>query len=114
MKKIVNIRKFPVIIDTDTLEIKSIPEKTRSIDSVYLIPEDATMHWESDDKYPVDMEVNKGDILVTFYSDDLGKDFTVVKSDDWKTMLEHADKVIQKRKEEWASGKSGKCCDSVH
>lgn len=107
MKKIVNIKRTPVIIDTDTMEIEALPEKTRSIDSIYIIPEDAKMHWESTigNLDPVDTDVKEGDILITFYSSDLGKDFAIVKSDDWKNMLIHADEEIQKRKESWAKEK---------
>lgn len=108
MKKIVNIKRTPVIVDTDTMEIKALTEKTRSIDSVYIIPEDAKLHWESTigDLDPFDIDVEEGDILVTFYSSDLGKDFAIVKSDDWKDMLIRADEEVQKRKEKWAAEKA--------
>ena len=33
----------------------------------------------------------------------LGKDYTVVTSDDWKNMLDHADEELQRRKEKWAT-----------
>lgn len=106
MKKITNIKNHPIIIDTETLDITPLKEKTRGVDSVYIIPEDAEMHWTSDDGEPIDTTVEKGDILVTFYDYNLGKRFTVVKSDDWKGMLERADEIIQKRKEQWAIGAS--------
>lgn len=106
MKKIVNIKRTPVILDTETFEIHAIPEKTRSIDSVYIVPEDAELHWESRDFEPVDTTVEKNDILITFYNDDFGRDFVVVKSEDWLNMLHKADGAIQERKEKWAAERS--------
>lgn len=107
MKKIVNIKRYPVLVDTDTLEIVALDEKNRGIDSIYVIPEDATLHWEQKDADPIDTEVNKDDILITFYNSDFGKNFTVVKSEDWKSMLDRADAAEQARKEKWAAEK---CC----
>lgn len=107
MKKIVNIMRRPVLVDTETFDIVALGEKTRGIDSVYVIPEDAKLHWEQRDADPIDVDVNKDDILITFYDSSLGKDFTVVKSEDWKEMLDRADAVNQAKKEEWAADK---CC----
>lgn len=110
MKKIVNIKRLPVLFDTETFDIVALDEKTRGIDSVYVIPEDAKLHWERKDADPIDADVNKDDILITFYNTDLGKDFTVVKSEDWKEMLDRAKAAEQARKEDWASDK---CCQSM-
>ena len=38
MKKILNIKRYPIIVDTETLDIQAIPERTRGIDSIYVIP----------------------------------------------------------------------------
>ena len=103
MKRITNIKNHPIIVDTETLDIAPLEEKVRGVDSIYIVPEDAQMHWVDSNGNSVDTDVEKGDILVTFYNDDLGKRFTVVKSDDWKGMLENADKIIQERKEKWAA-----------
>lgn len=113
MKKITNIKNHPIIIDTDTLDIAPLDEKVRGVDSVYIIPEDAQMSWVDGNGNSIDTDVEKGDILVTFYNDDLGKRFTVVKSDDWKGMLENADKIIQERKEAWATDRSESGINSV-
>lgn len=114
MNKIVNVgKRTPIMINTDTLDIVTIPERTRSIDSIYIIPEDAKMHWEQEDCDPIDIDVNKDDILITFYNSDLGKNFTIVKSEDWKNMLLHAEDEIQKRKERWAKEKTDACCEDV-
>ena len=100
MKKIFNIKRHAVILDTDTLEISALEPKTRGIDDIYVAPDDAVVQWgEGNDAVPV----KKGDIIVTFYNTDLGKDYTIVTSDDWKSMLDHADKIVQERKINWAA-----------
>ena len=103
MKKILNIKRYPIIVDTETLDIKASPERTRGIDSIYVIPEDAKLTWESKDNEPVSVDVKKDDILITFYDTSLGKDFVVVNSADWKSMLDASDKKRQEEKEKWAS-----------
>ncbi len=103
MKKILNVKRYPIIVDTETLDIKAIPERTRGIDSIYVIPEDAKLTWESKDNDPVAIDVKKDDILITFYDISLGKDFVVVNSADWKSMLDASDKKRQEEKEKWAA-----------
>ena len=103
MKKILNIKRYPIIVDTETLDIEAIPERTRGIDSIYVIPEDAKLTWESKDNDPVSVDVKKDDILITFYDTSLGKNFVVVNSEDWKSMLDASDKKRQEEKEKWAA-----------
>lgn len=104
MKKIINIDRKPIIIDTDTAEVKAIGRSTRGIDDIYIIPEDAHIEWESKlfDK-TIETDVNKNDIFVTFYDRDLGADFVIIKSEDWLKALNNAKDAEQKRKEEWAT-----------
>lgn len=104
MKKIINIDRKPIIIDTDTAEVKAINRSARGIDDIYVIPEDAHIEWESKlfDK-TIETDVKKSDILVTFYDRDLGADFVIIKSEDWLKALNNAKDAEQKRKEEWAA-----------
>lgn len=105
MKKIINIDRKPIVVDTDTAEVKAINRSTRGIDDVYIIPEDAHIEWESKffpDK-TIEVDAKKNDILVTFYDRDLGTDFVIVKSEDWLKALNNAANLDQKRKEEWAA-----------
>ncbi len=105
MKKIINIERRPIIIDTDTTEVKAIDRSTRGIDDIYVIPEDAHVEWTSKffpDK-TICVDVNKDDILITFYDRDLGTDFVIVKSEDWLKAINNAKDADQKRKEEWAA-----------
>ena len=105
MKKIINIDRKPIMVDTDTAFVTSIDRSTRGIDDVYVIPEDAHIEWRSrmfPDK-TIEADVNKDDILVTFYDKDLGTDFVIIKSNDWLKALNTAKEADQKRKEEWAA-----------
>lgn len=105
MKKIINIDRKPIIVDTDTAEAKAINRSVRGIDDIYVIPEDAHIEWESrlfPDK-TIEVDAKKNDILVTFYDRDLGTDFLIVKSEDWLKAIDNAKAADQKRKEEWAA-----------
>ena len=105
MKKIINIDRKPIIVDTETAFVTSVDRSTRGIDDVYVIPEDAHIEWRSrmfPDK-TIEADVNKDDILVTFYDKDLGTDFVIIKSNDWLKALNNAADADQKRKEEWAA-----------
>lgn len=105
MKKIINIERKPIIVDTETAEVKAINRSVRGIDDIYVIPEDAHIEWESrlfPDK-TIEVDAKKNDILVTFYDRDLGTDFLIVKSEDWLKAIDNAKSADQKRKEEWAA-----------
>lgn len=105
MKKIINIERKPIIVDTDTAEVKAINRSARGIDDIYVIPEDAHIEWKSKffpDK-TIEVDAKKNDILVTFYDKDLGTDFVIIKSEDWLKALNNAKEADQKRKEEWAA-----------
>lgn len=105
MKKIINIDRKPIIVDTDTAEVKAINRSIRGIDDIYVIPEDAHIEWKSrlfPDK-TIEVDIKKNDILVTFYDRDLGADFVIVKSEDWLNAIDNAKAADQKRKEEWAA-----------
>lgn len=105
MKKIINIDRRPIIVDTETAFVTSVDRSTRGIDDVYVIPEDAHIEWRSrmfPDK-TIEVDVKKDDILVTFYDKDLGTDFVIIKSNDWLKALNTAADADQKRKEEWAA-----------
>lgn len=105
MKKIINIERKPIVVDTETADVNAINRSARGIDDIYVIPEDAHIEWTSKlfpDKI-IETDVKKDDILVTFYDRDLGVDFVVVQSKDWLKALNNAKEADQKRKEEWAA-----------
>lgn len=47
MKKIINIDRKPIIVDTDTADVQAINRSARGIDDIYVIPEDANIEWTS-------------------------------------------------------------------
>lgn len=105
MKKIINIERKPIVVDTETAEVNAINRSALGIDDIYVVPEDAHIEWTSKffpDK-TIEADVKKDDILVTFYDKDLGVDFVVVQSEDWLKALNNAKEADQKRKEEWAA-----------
>lgn len=105
MKKIINVERKPIIVDTDTAEVQAINRSARGIDDVYVIPEDANVEWISK-LFPnktICADVKKDDILITFYDKDLGTDFVIIKSENWLKALDNAKAADQKRKEEWAA-----------
>lgn len=115
MKKIINIERKPIIVDTEISEVKAICRSARGIDDIYVVPEDAHIEWTSrffTDKV-IEADVKKNDIIVAFYNKDLGTDFVIVKSEDWLKALNNAAEIDQKRKEEWALKKkeSGSSCE---
>ncbi len=105
MKKIINIERKPIIVDTDAAEVQAINRSARGIDEVYVIPEDANIEWTSkfSPNKTICADVKKDDILITFYDRDLGTDFVIIKSEDWLKALDNAKAADQKRKEEWAA-----------
>ena len=105
MKKIINIERKPIIVDTDAAEVQAINRSARGIDEVYVIPEDANVEWTSkfSTNKTICADVKKDDILITFYDRDLGTDFVIIESEDWLKALDNAKAADQKRKEEWAA-----------
>ena len=105
MKKIINIERKPIIVDTDAAEVQAIERSARGIDDVYVVPEDAHIEWTSkfSPNKTICADVKKDDILITFYDRDLGTDFVIIKSEDWLKALDNAKAADQKRKEEWAA-----------
>lgn len=106
MKKIVNIDRTPVIFDSETEKIKRITRENRYIDEIFVVPEDAKLHWENDFGDSVDdKDVKKGDIIVTFYNKRAGTDYVVVKSEDWLNAINKYNESLQNEKEDWAYDK---------
>lgn len=109
MKKIININRHPIMIDTDKEEAMKVPGTCRGIDGVYVIPEDTSVIWTDNDGNKTVRDVAKGDIMVTFYDREFGVDFIIAKSDEWVTALKAASDAEQKRKEEWAAKCKSNC-----
>ena len=106
MIKIVNVDRKPILFNTETEEIKGIKCSVRAIDDIFVVPEDAKLHWENKYNGSVeDTDVNKGDIIVTFYNTDLGTDHVVVKSNEWLNAINHYGlKIVEElHQNQWVS-----------
>ena len=106
MKKIINTGRTPIMIDTDTLEASALDRGPRSIDEIYVIPDDATIVWKKVGRGLEDrtVDVKKGDIMITFYDTDYARDFVIVSNaTEWKEAINNYNEALQKRKEEWAA-----------
>lgn len=109
MIKIINVDRKPILFNTETEEIKGLKCNVVAIDDIFIVPEDAKLHWENKYNDSVeDTDVKKGDIIVTFYNTDLGTDHIVVKSNEWLNAINHYNEIQQKIKESWAKDR---CCD---
>jgi hypothetical protein len=110
MKKIVNLNRTPILLDSEDLKAQKLESIRYGIDSMYVVPEDATIHWESavsDNVY--DEEVKANDIIITFYDTKYPKDYVVIHSDEWLKLIEERDKKAQECKERWAEAHANNC-----
>lgn len=120
MIKIVNVGRTPIVFNTETCDVKGLKSEYQPIDSIYIVPEDAKLHWENKFKDSIDdVDVNKNDIIITFYNRDFGTDYVVVKSEGLLNAINNYKAADQKRKEEWAAKKTQvteSCgnCDECH
>lgn len=90
-------------VDFDTNQVDSIPSARESIQRIYVAPENMHVIYQSGPKRE-EADVETGDIIVTFYTDDFDKRMVVVKSEDWKNnILSYEEKIREAQK----------CCDSL-
>ena len=89
-------------VDFDTNQVDSIPSAREAIQRIYVAPENMHIVYQSGPKKE-ETDVETGDIIVTFYTDDFDKRMIVVKSEDWKNnILSYEEKIRGAQK----------CCDA--
>lgn len=101
-------------IDTETEEVGTLNDMDRyDIRHIYYIEEPMRVIYK-DSNAQEELEVKKGDILLTFYSrNGFTKRLAVVKSKQWKDNIAGAIKFEQEQKEKWAAEKAEKAkCDN--
>lgn len=103
MKKIINNRYRPILVDTDNEEIDTLANCYAGVDGVYVVPKDSTIVWKDVDGNKIVRDVVEGDIIVSFYNKDYGTEFVVVKSEEWLNAIVNRNDTEQQRKEEWAA-----------
>ena len=92
-------------VDTDTNEISSIPSAREAIQRIYVAPEPMHVIYQSG-KHREEADVEKNDVIVTFYTDEFDKRMIVVKSEEWTKNIEGYEKRMEaarskKIDEEW-------------
>lgn len=80
-------------VDLDTNEIASVPSAREAIQRIYVAPEPMHVVYQSG-KYKDEADVEKNDIIVTFYTDEFDKRMIVVKSEEWTKNIEGYEKRI--------------------
>ena len=98
-------------VDLDTNEISSIPSAREAIQRIYVAPEPMHVIYQSG-KHREEADVEKDDVIVTFYTDEFDKRMIVVKSEEWTKNLEGYEKRMAeaRAKEETEKG-CPNCCD---
>ena len=84
-------------VDTETNEIGYISSAREAIQRIYVVPEPMHVVYQSG-QHKEEADVEKNDIIVTFYTDEFDKRMIVVKSDEWTKNIEAYEKRIEKAK----------------
>lgn len=87
-------------VDTETNEISSISSAREAIQRIYVAPEPMHVIYQSG-KHREEADVEKNDVIVTFYTDEFDRRMIVVKSEEWTKNIE----AYEKRMEEARANK---------
>lgn len=97
-------------VDFDTNQIDSIPSAREAIQRIYVAPENMHVICQSGPKKE-ETDVETGDIIVTFYTNDFDKRMIVVKSEDWKNnILSYEEKIREAKNSLSASDECNEAC----
>jgi len=102
-------------VDFDTNEVSSIPSAREAIQRIYVAPEQMHVIYQTG-KHREEADVEKNDVIVTFYTDEFDKRMIVVKSEEWIKNLESYEKRMEearlKNAEAMGQNIDGpSCCD---
>ena len=81
-------------VDFDTNEVSSIPSAREAIQRIYVAPEKMHVIYQTG-KHIEEADVEKNDVIVTFYTDEFDKRMIVVKSEEWIKNLESYEKRME-------------------
>lgn len=97
-------------VDPETNEIGSVSSAREAIQRIYVAPEPMHVIYQSGQRRE-EADVEKNDVIVTFYTDEFDKRMIVVKSEEWIKNIEGYEKRMEdaraKKLEECNS-----CCDA--
>lgn len=97
-------------VDADTNEIGSIPSAREAIQRIYVSPEAMHVVYQSGQRRE-EADVEKNDIIVTFYTDEFDKRMIVLKSAEWVELLDAYEKRQKDAREKLAENSCCGCCD---
>lgn len=99
-------------VNLETNEIGSIPSAREAIQRIYVAPEPMHVIYQSG-QHREEADVEKDDVIVTFYTDEFDKRMIVVKSEEWIKNLEGYEKRMEEaRSKAEASVKSKISCEN--
>ena len=98
-------------VDFDTNEVSHIPSAREAIQRIYVAPEPMHVVYQSGDRKE-EADVEKDDVIVTFYTDEFDKRMIVVKSAEWTANITAYEKRMEDAKAKHEeSCMDPDCCD---
>lgn len=121
MKTLYITRGNNIVVDTENNTVDRLTCARTAIDDLFRVKEPMHVVYQRGE-YKREMDVEPGDLIITFYDNEFLHQVIVVKNSDWAETLDAYEKAEQKRKEDWAAkelhklaescGDCGCCCDS--
>jgi len=103
-----------ILLDAENNKCDQFRSDRESIQNIYLIEESMHVVFDSGE-YHKELDVEQGDILITFYREGLPHRVIVAKSSEWAENVQWFRDEEQKEKERWAAKQAadgGSCpCD---
>lgn len=95
-----------IVVDPETEYVNKLEPISLGIDSAYFVEEPMHVIYGKGE-YKRELDVKKGDIIITFYSGRFKHQVVVVKSKDWAENIKVLREKEQEEKERWASANIG-------
>ena len=121
MKTLYITRGNNIAVDTENNTVERLTCARVAIDDLFRVKEPMHVVYQRGE-YKRELDVEPGDLIITFYDNEFLHQIIVVKNSDWAETLDAYEKAEEKRKEEWAAnelkklaescGDCGCCCDS--
>ena len=93
-------------VDPETKEISNIPSAREAIQRIYVAPEPMHVIYQYGSRKE-EADVEKDDIIVTFYTDEFDKRIIVVKNEEWAANIAAYEKRMEEAREKCTD------CDSI-
>ena len=96
---------YNMTVDFDTNEVGSITSSREAIQRIYVAPEPMHVVYQNGDRKE-EADVEKDDVIVTFYTDEFDKRMIIVKSAEWTANIT----AYEKRMEDAKMKQAEQCC----